>query len=744
MTSHADRTVLSATIVAGAMIAQQIGGKAARDAFFLTHFDVSSLPTMMVVAALVSIGVVYGMMGSRPAWLMPRAFAASGLIMLAEWYLAGSQPRVIAVALYLHISVFGSILISGFWSLVTECLDPHTARKRLSHIGTGAVVGALIGGILAERVGAYFSLTAIFPVLAALHLACAVLILLLKPSAEEREADGGDENQGVRSGLAVFKRLPYLRNLAFLVFLGAMSAALIDYAFKAQVADSILGGEAMMRFFALYYTGIGISTLLVQSTLSKRSLKRLGLGTTVASLPASVIVGSLGMLAVPGLASAVAARGGEATFRSSLFRSAYELFYSPVSRRDKRATKTTIDVLSERLGDAFGGVAAKLLLLLAPLAARSLIVGLAACLGALGVWICRRLNQGYIEALEANLLSREVRKGQDQDESAGIHDTFMVQREELQLQSVLFSVEGGLGPISEVAPKTENVTVERDSAGSIHSSEATTREGLIDPLVLRLMELCSRNPTKVRQALGGAPLEPMLIPQAILLLGSDKVARQAAQALAPLAEKISGQLGDALLDTELNFAIRRRIPGVLAAASSGRAVPPLVNGLDDLRFGVRFRCARALARLHQRGVASTLTEDHIFGFVLREVKVDPRIWHGRLVSEETAERDPSSFESVSRRRAYRRLEYIFTLLSLRLPRQPLKIAFRGLRSEDQHLKGTALEYLESVLPAEIRKYIWPYLTQAPQAAGKARAQEEIVSDLLHSIASTDSNVGNSK
>ena len=265
MTSHVDRTVFSATLIAGAMIAQQIGGKAARDAFFLTHFEVSSLPTMMVVAALLSIGVVYGMMGIRPSWLMPRAFALSGLVMLAEWYLASSQPRMVAIALYLHISVFGSILISGFWSLVTECLDPHTARKRMSRIGTGAVVGAVIGGLLAERVGALFSLTAIFPVLAALHLVCAALVLLLKPGDEGLEADTDDADGGIRAGLKVFERLPYLRNLAYLVLLGAVSAALIDFAFKAQVADSVLGGEAMMRFFALYYTGIGITTLIVQS-----------------------------------------------------------------------------------------------------------------------------------------------------------------------------------------------------------------------------------------------------------------------------------------------------------------------------------------------------------------------------------------------------------------------------------------------------------------------------------------------
>jgi hypothetical protein len=33
----------------------------------------------------------------------------------------------------------------------------------------------------------------------------------------------------------------------------------------------------------------------------------------------------------------------------------------------------------------------------------------------------------------------------------------------------------------------------------------------------------------------------------------------------------------------------------------------------------------------------------------------------------------------------------------------MKNAYRGLHSGDDHLKGMALEYLESVLPREVRK-----------------------------------------
>ena len=48
------------------------------------------------------------------------------------------------------------------------------------------------------------------------------------------------------------------------------------------------------------------------------------------------------------------------------------------------------------------------------------------------------------------------------------------------------------------------------------------------------------------------------------------------------------------------------------------------------------------------------------------------------------------------------LRHVFTLLSFVLPVRPLRAAYRGLRGDDQHARGTALEYLHGVLPKDIR------------------------------------------
>jgi hypothetical protein len=47
-----------------------------------------------------------------------------------------------------------------------------------------------------------------------------------------------------------------------------------------------------------------------------------------------------------------------------------------------------------------------------------------------------------------------------------------------------------------------------------------------------------------------------------------------------------------------------------------------------------------------------------------------------------------------------RLEHVFRLLSLSLPREPLHVAFQALHTENTYLRGTALEYLDKPFTQE--------------------------------------------
>jgi hypothetical protein len=106
----------------------------------------------------------------------------------------------------------------------------------------------------------------------------------------------------------------------------------------------------------------------------------------------------------------------------------------------------------------------------------------------------------------------------------------------------------------------------------------------------------------------------------------------------------------------------------------------------------------------------------------------------RIVERSTSDQegDAASLEpfvaGLLEDRVDRSLEHVFRVLSLVFEREPLRLAFRALHHEDSKYRGTALEYLDSVLPSEIRDMIWPYLGAAAPLP-VARPAHELLADL---------------
>jgi hypothetical protein len=142
--SAAAPSVVVASACAFAIIATQVAGKAARDALFLSNFDISALPLVLMASALLSIVVVLftvrGITLLGPARMIPPFFLASGILLVAEWAFATRNPQVGAVLVYFHVAVIGSILISGFWSIINEAFDPRSAKQGIGRIVGGATV----------------------------------------------------------------------------------------------------------------------------------------------------------------------------------------------------------------------------------------------------------------------------------------------------------------------------------------------------------------------------------------------------------------------------------------------------------------------------------------------------------------------------------------------------------------------------------------------------------------------------
>src|SRR4051812_17796684 len=125
------------------------------------------------------------------------------------------------------------------------------------------------------------------------------------------------------------------------------------------------------------------------------------------TLPATISLGGLAGLVIPGFPFLSIVRGMEILVRGSLYRSGYELFYTALPPADKRAVKSLIDVGADRTGDAVGAACVSLMLLLAP-GRYGPILALASGISVIALLLAARLQRGYLHALEKSLKERAI------------------------------------------------------------------------------------------------------------------------------------------------------------------------------------------------------------------------------------------------------------------------------------------------------------------------------------------------
>jgi hypothetical protein len=232
-----------------------------------------------------------------------------------------------------------------------------------------------------------------------------------------------------------------------------------------------------------------------------------------------------------------------------------------------------------------------------------------------------------------------------------------------------------------------------------------------DPEIATIVTLRSGDGRQIRSLLRRQPPLPgAVVPYVIPLLARDDVSHEAIQALRSVAEEHVGALVDALTDPNQPFAVRRRLARVFSVCVSQRAADGLMLGLEDLRFEVRYRCGRSLLALIQKNPSVRVDPGRVFALIHKEVAVNQGVWNARRLLDAADEGDVKAFSAADDdAQASQSLGHVFTLLALVLPAEPLRVAFRGLHSDDQRLRGTALEYLESVLPHDVRDRLWQFL-----------------------------------
>jgi hypothetical protein len=570
-------------------------------------------------------------------------------------------------------------------------------------VAAGATIGGIAGGIAAERIAVLAGPGLMLPLLALSHLACARVSRRLVGSGASRPADVPDAGGALR----LVSRDAYLRRLAMLVAAAAVATALVDFVFKARALEAFGRGPALMRFFAAFHATLGVATLLVQIGLGRGLLERFGLARTLAVLPGAVGAGAALALAAPGLGPAAVLRGLEGVSRHGLYRAGYEILYTPVVAGAKRSVKGFIDVVVERLSDVLGGALIQGVLVLLPWAATSALLAMAMAFSAAAAVLAVKLQRGYVDALRKSLERRALVLDPDDVSDVTTRSAVMMTL--------------GVIDVRELRRRLAESRAAAEAPGEPDETAAALR---------------SRDPARVRPILATLATSPADLTShagdLVALLDHDGLAVDLAAALVAAGDRAVVPLAEALGDPLRHVAARRRAARVLGSCPTEAAAHALIAALRDERFEVRVQAARALARLRARDPGTPPDASPVLAAVLAELRVDRGVWQKQQALEALDEGESPFVDDLLRERADRSLEHVFTLLALVLDADSLRIAYRGLHTDDEHLRGTALEYLEGVLPADVRAALWPRLEDDRRVRPEPRPRQEVLADLYRS------------
>ena len=261
---------------------------------------------------------------------------------------------------YVWSSVFALFVVTVFWGFMSDCFDNSQGKRLFSFIAVGSSLGGMAGSALTA------ALAENLPVFSLLLLACVPLEIAswcarflhrrfntgsVVTPGEAEKVIAGNAWSGMR---AVFAS-PYLLGIAAFIALMTFISTILYFQQASLVADAFADRGERTAFYAKIDMLVNALTILFQVYLTARIIKWLGVGLTLAALPALMAVGFVLLGLYPTLAVLVVIQVIYRTGRYGLTKPAREILWTVLGREAKYKSKPFLDAAVYRGGDLLSG-----------------------------------------------------------------------------------------------------------------------------------------------------------------------------------------------------------------------------------------------------------------------------------------------------------------------------------------------------------------------------------------------------
>ncbi len=269
---------------------------------------------------------------------------------------------------YVWTSVFALFVVTVFWGFMADCFSNDQGRRLFAFIAVGSSIGAIVGSAatayLAELLPRFsLLLVACVPLEAASW--CAAVLHRRFGGAGEAVGEAGDADRDEEarrpvggsawSGIGVVFRSRYLMGIAGFIALMTFASTVLYFQQADLVGQAITDRGERTAFFAKIDLAVNALTIGFQVYLTARIIRAIGVGASLALIPAAAFLGFLALGLAPTLATLVVVQVAYRAGRYGITKPAREILFTVVSREEKYKSKAFLDAAVYRGGDLTSG-----------------------------------------------------------------------------------------------------------------------------------------------------------------------------------------------------------------------------------------------------------------------------------------------------------------------------------------------------------------------------------------------------
>jgi AAA family ATP:ADP antiporter len=391
----------------------------ARDAFFLAKMPASRLPWMYLVIVVLALALSQLKAARADSKVgVAGSLVVAALITAGFWtLLVGGRPTpTVLYALYVWTGLFGSWAMVQVWTLLGRAHTMTQAKRLYGFIGAGAVLGGVVGAVLARLSISLMSPRSAVLLAAGIFVLSAVPCLVIKlppgepiPTRRQRGHSEEEPRRPMTATVGLLWEHPFARRVLGIVLVSTITVTIADYLFKSQVAAAITDTRLLGKYLSTFYGVTNTLALVAQLAIAPWVFRRAGVQRALFFFPASMLFAAAGVVFSGGLlVAAVVLKGLDGALRYSIHKTSTELLLVPIPDLVRERIKPVIDLVGSRGGQALASVGILGLVMIgaaSPLPLGAIVLGLAVLWVSLVVTIRKAYLDVFRETLKMGGLS---------------------------------------------------------------------------------------------------------------------------------------------------------------------------------------------------------------------------------------------------------------------------------------------------------------------------------------------------